>query len=74
MKEFFKDHSGKPSQGRLCAILGLLIAGVLAFWVEPMPSFEVLAVFVFGPSGAVLWQKVQAPSEHVTAPEIQNVN
>ena len=56
-----QDHAGKTSQGRVCALVGLAIAGGLAFTSDA--SFDVLALFVLGPSGLMLWQKLGAPRE-----------
>ena len=64
------DHSGKTSQGRVAALVGLAIAGALAlgpWWGRPSPEFDVLALFVLGPAGALLWQKLQAPAERPPA-------
>ena len=60
------DHHGKTSQGRVAALVGLAIAGGLAtapLWGGPAPSFDVLALFVMGPGGLSLWQKLGSPAE-----------
>lgn len=60
------DHTGKTSQGRVAALSGLVIAGALAFgpWLgKPAPGFDVLMLFVLGPGGYALWQKLGAPME-----------
>ena len=61
------DHHGKVSQGRVAALVGLAIAGALAFgpWLGyPAPEFDVLLLFILGPSGLALWQKLGATQEH----------
>ena len=62
------DHNGKTSQGRIGAITGLVISGLLAFgpWLGyPEPSFDVLVLFVMGPGGLALWQKLGASEERL---------
>ena len=66
------DHQGKTSQARVCALAGILIAGALAlapWWGRPAPEFDVLALFVLGPGGLALWQKVQASQEKMPSIE-----
>ena len=65
MTTVIRDHKGKISQGRVSALLGLLIAGYLAINGSDV-GFDVLALFVLGPSGLTLWQKIGAPQEAST--------
>lgn len=60
--QVFSDHTGKTSQARVSALVGLAIAGGLAF-TQPGIDWEVLALFVGGPGGFALWQKAVAPME-----------
>ena len=57
------DHTARPAKGRIAALAGLAIAGGLA-WFQPGVEFDVLALFVLGPGGLVLWQKLQSPREN----------
>ena len=60
-----QDHKGNTSSARIAALAGLAIAGGLAFAV-PETDFDVIALFILGPGGLSLWQKLQAAQEQGT--------
>ena len=71
-KSIFRDHSGKPSQGRIAALAGTATGCALALaplWGGPQPTLEILMVVMGGPGALALWQKIQAPTEKPNAEE-----